>query len=353
MSIRLYRIGLLLLAIAAASLAGLPAAAEEAIQSLEATESLEAKKHRMWQATESGDAETALRLGEELAESLPDNAWLPYDLARLRAQRGEPGAALVWLRKAAARGFHRLSLLDAEAGFEPLRERPEYQLIHGWISTNHQRAMELFRQRVARNPPLIVAPRGLDPAKPVPLIVTLHGRGGLAEPILEIWRPAAERIGAVLAAPQALAPYAEGFQWGTQEETDHQILQAIEVAAGRFAVDRGCVLLAGFSQGGRRSIATAFEHPERFAGIVVVGSAMDGEAAFPETPAAQLPPFFFMVGEHDRVLERTRATARSFAGHGIAHKLVVYPGIGHSYPRDHRRQLRRAIRFALPCAGSK
>ncbi len=328
----------------------LPAAAEETAPSLETAPPLEATKRRMWQAYESGDAETALRLGEELAESLPNNAWLPWDLARLQAQLGEPEAALAWLRKAAARGFHRLELLDAEAGFEPLRERSDYLLIHRWVADNHQRAMAAFRQRVAAHPPRIVAPEGLDPARPVPLIVTLHGRGGLAQPILEIWRPVAERIGAVLAVPQALAPYAEGFQWGTREETAHQTLQAIEVAAARFSVDLECVLLAGFSQGGQRSIATAFEHPDRFAGVVVVGSAMDRETAFPETAAEELPPFFFMVGEHDRVLERTRETAQRFAEHGIESKLAVYPGIGHSYPRDHRRQLRRAIRYALPCA---
>ncbi len=311
---------------------------------------LRAKHQRFVEAYAGGDQETALRLGEELVDQLPEPALLAYDLALLRAARGEPAAALTWLRKAATSGFSRPELLDAEAGFTDLRALPPFAAIRQRIADNRQAEIDAFHQRARNNPPRLVAPERLDPARPAPLIVALHGRGGLAEPIEQLWRPVAQRLGAVLATPQALTPYAQGFQWSSQEETTYQTLQAIEVAAERYAVDRDCVLLTGFSQGGRRSIATAFAHPDRFAGVVVIGSAMDSETAFPDLLGSELPRFFFMVGALDRVIDRTRATAASFTEQGIANQLAVYPNVGHSFPRDHRRQLRRAIRSVSDCA---
>ena len=77
---------------------------------------------------------------------------------------------------------------------------------------------------------------------------------------------------------------------------------------------------------------------------------MDRETPFPPASVptdATMPRFFFMVGVEDRVLPRTRATSQKFTEQGIVHELAIYAGVGHDFPRDYRRQLRRATEFVL------
>ncbi len=301
------------------------------------------------EAYRDGDLDAALRIGQELMERQPQNVFVAYDMARLRAARGEHNAALEWLRKSAAAGFAEVVVLDSDSDLAALKQLPEYAAILERVRANQVAEREAFRRQVKAHPPELVPPRRLDPNKPAPLILALHGRGGRGEPMMQLWKTVARQFGAVLAVPEALNPYASGFQWGTQEETAYQTLQAIEVAAAKYPIDRDCVVLMGFSQGGRRSISTAFRHPESFAGVIVMGSAMDRETSFPEVPAAKLPRFFFMVGDQDGVVDRTRETSKRFAERGITQRLVVYPGLGHTFPQDYVRQLRRAMRFVKTC----
>ncbi|MEM7582211.1 MAG: dienelactone hydrolase family protein [Acidobacteriota bacterium] len=303
------------------------------------------------EAYRGGDIESALRFGEELMARQPQNAFVAYDLARLRAARGEHEVALEWLRRSASAGFAEVAIVTSDADLAQVRESPEYPAILDAMKANQAAAWRAFERRVAEHPPELRAPRRLDPEKPAPLILALHGRGGRGGPMVQLWEVVARQAGAVLAVPEALHPYARGFQWGSQEETAYQTLQAIEAAAAKYPIDRECVVLMGFSQGGRRSISTAFRHPGAFAGVIVMGSAMDRETAFPDVPAAELPRFFFMVGGEDGVVQRTRETSKRFAERGIAQRLVVYPGLGHTFPQDHVRQMKRALRFVKTCGG--
>ncbi len=302
------------------------------------------------EAYSGGDIDTALQVGEELMSRQPGNAFVAYDLARLRAARGELASALAWLLQASEAGFAEIAVLEEDADLATVRQSPGFPAILERVRANQAAEREAFQRQVAAHPPQLVPPRRLDPEKPAPLILALHGRGGRGGPMMQLWETVARQLGAVLAVPEALNPYASGFQWGTQEETAYQILQAIEVAAAKYPIDRDCVVLSGFSQGGRLSISTAFRHPESFTGVIVMGSAMDRGTSFPELTGADLPRFFFMVGDQDRVVERTRETSKRFSERGIAQRLVVYPGLGHTFPQDYVRQLKRAIRFVKTCA---
>ncbi len=317
----------LLLALAAAAQEADPPTSEELTR-------------RLLDAYAAGDVAAALRWGEELAVHLPDNAVLAFDLSRLRAVSGDREGALGWLRGAVEKGFSRVERLDEEPDLETLRDHPEFPALR-------RRVAESFARRVAAQPPLLTAPRQLDPETPVPLLIVLHGRGSSAEPLEKLWRPEARRLGAVLVTPQGLEPYAEGFQWGTVSETEQQVLAAIAYAEARYPIDRRRILLTGFSQGGGRSIAIALRRPELFAGVIVIASAIGPGTPFPPPPGTRPPPFVLMVGSRDGVLPHTRETAERFAEHGIVHKLVVFPGVGHTFPRDYRRQLRRATEFVL------
>ncbi len=307
-------------------------------------------QRRFVDSFEDGDLAASLRYGEELAVHFPDSAELAFDLSRLRILNSDPEKALAWLERSVETGFAQVEKFDAEPDLVSLRSLPEYPGLRARIVENQRTAWENFKHRVAAQPAKLWAPRGGDPLKPRPLIIALHGRGGRAETLARIWQPEAQRLKAVLATPQGLEPYAGGHEWGSPKETAYQVLEAVALAQAGYAIDPKQILLTGFSQGGGRSIGVAFENPGLFAGVIVVGSAMDRETSFPPVPTpadATIPRFFFMVGADDRGLPRTRATSQNFAKHGIVHELAVYADVGHDFPRDYRRQLRRATEFVL------
>src|SRR5918997_616516 len=51
-----------------------------------------------------------------------------------------------------------------------------------------------------------LVPSGLDPAKPAPLIVALHGAGGIATHILDLVAAQAEQHGVIVLAPESRGP---------------------------------------------------------------------------------------------------------------------------------------------------
>src|SRR3954462_12382551 len=52
----------------------------------------------------------------------------------------------------------------------------------------------------------VFVPAGLDPTKPAPLIVGLHGAGGIASQMLDLLIRSAEAAGIILLAPESRGP---------------------------------------------------------------------------------------------------------------------------------------------------
>jgi hypothetical protein len=54
-----------------------------------------------------------------------------------------------------------------------------------------------------------------------------------------------------------------------------------------------------------------------------------------------------MVGSKDQALSANQRAAKDFESAGIAHKLNVYEGVGHAFPKDRAAEMRKALRYVL------
>ena len=79
-----------------------------------------------------------------------------------------------------------------------LRARPE-QIAAPAAATPGRHPLDLDGRRDGA----FLVPAGLDPAKPAPLIVALHGAGGIARQVLDLLAMQAERHGIIVLAPES------------------------------------------------------------------------------------------------------------------------------------------------------
>src|SRR5689334_3370882 len=91
-------------------------------------------------------------------------------------------------------------------------------------------------------------PKSYDPAKPVPLVVALHGATQRATFALRVWTPHADAAGFVL-----LAPESGGMTWdairGEYGDDVTRMDRALKLVFDRVNVDPKRIVMEGFSDG--------------------------------------------------------------------------------------------------------
>jgi phospholipase/carboxylesterase len=114
---------------------------------------------------------------------------------------------------------------------------------------------------------VLYVPPGYRPEQAAPLIVMLHGAGGQAKPSLDVLRPAADRDGLLLLAPQS-----RGSTWdairGDFGPDAKQIDRDLAEVFSRYSVDPARVAIAGFSDGASYALSLGLSNGELFKAIV-------------------------------------------------------------------------------------
>lgn len=302
-------------------------------------------------------------------------AWLlkvlqrkPDDLRCLLAL-GECYAALrrpdLWAQ--ATEAALRAGLQDLAAPLESpwarrLSETPEYQRLKSTLARLRRSWGTLRHAEQSRPLPFrFFAPEGADLERPLPLVIALHGRGGVAENLAPIWETF-QRPAFLLAVPEA--PYAlqgAGLSPGPQmswdypsrdkalwERADPQIGAYLRkvVAEVRKTHAVGDVFLLGHSQGGAYAYLTALERPGEFRGVVVFGSIHPGPHLKPgqlEAGAGKVA-LFIAHGRQDAAapIARAEAAATDFRKAGYAVTWHPFEG-GHDLPEAALREAQRWI----------
>ncbi len=96
-------------------------------------------------------------------------------------------------------------------------------------------------------------PPALDLARPVPLVVFLHGSGGTPEVYEPFVEPAADLAGCALLLPKSLSSLGWGF--GNDDET---LRQAVQLLGRQIRIDPRHTALAGHSAGGAYALQRAY-----------------------------------------------------------------------------------------------
>jgi predicted esterase len=296
------------------------------------------------------DWAAAAKAAERWAERQPDNSTAAYNAACAHALAGEAQAALDWLRRAGTRGF---------AGARSIDEDPDLALVRGHqgfgeatavIRANRERMFENFKAHAERSKILTFLPPG-EPEGPRPLIVVLHGYGDEPRFNAELYRKAAAKRGAIVAAPSGLrpGPGGRGFSWTFRDEAEWWVLRAIERLSAKHAVDPERVILAGFSQGANVALAVGLVHPDRFAGLLPVAGHYEADRM--PLPEGGGPRVYLLTGARDPSVESFRSAETLMLEAGIEVRLRVVPGLRHAYPRSTTAELGRALDFLLPALG--
>jgi phospholipase/carboxylesterase len=190
---------------------------------------------------------------------------------------------------------------------------------------------------------------GGDPARPLPLVIMIHGMGDA--PRFD-WFTGASAIKTPmrLIMPEAPTPYYDGFSWfpydpakpdpnalarGISSAAD-QLARAIEELRVRRATV-GRPIITGFSQGAMLSYALALQHPE----LVAFSHPISGFLPEPSWPAqkptgTRFPRIAAMHGDRDDVVPI--APARQLETHlralGYEVTLREFAGVRHQITPD-------------------
>jgi phospholipase/carboxylesterase len=181
----------------------------------------------------------------------------------------------------------------------------------------------------------LYVPEGWDGRTAMPLVVALHGGHGHGRDYLWVWLHEARARGMLV-----LAPTSRDRTWSIMGGGDvdaEPLVAAIESVAGRYAVDRGRVLLTGMSDGATYALLAGlgdgmpFTHLAPACGVLHPLLLTGGRLA-----RARGRPIYLVHGALDWMfpVQTARMAREALQAAGAA---VVYREIedlSHTYPRD-------------------
>ncbi|HEX9162120.1 MAG TPA: hypothetical protein VF980_10480, partial [Thermoanaerobaculia bacterium] len=164
----------------------------------------------------------------------------------------------------------------------------------------------------------------------LPLVVLLHGAGGVASRVIEHYRDRADEFAFVI-----LAPESRGATWDVIHGQFGDDIRFIDAALDRVfnqdSVDPHHVAIAGFSDGATYALSAGIGNGDLFTHIIAFSP---GFAA----PAAQIgrPRIFVSHGTEDTILPIDRCSRRLVPNLRRAHYDVEYEEFRgpHIVPRD-------------------
>lgn len=149
---------------------------------------------------------------------------------------------------------------------------------------------------------LLFVPSDLDPGEPVPLVLNLHGFGGIANQLVagSQFNVVAEAEGIIVAYPNALGGqgFGEPPAWKFDDDSDVTFMNAIiDDVSSTLSVDPTRLYAIGFSQGGDFSASLPCRDPGRFAAVASV--AVLNHHTTPTCAEDRAAPVLAFVGTAD------------------------------------------------------
>ncbi len=185
---------------------------------------------------------------------------------------------------------------------------------------------------------VVYVPPGYNPAKPMPTIIYLNGRGECGtDGLKQVYHLAGavvldvDKWPFIIVFPQKQSPET---LW---EDEEAIVMAAFEETKREYNVDRSRVYLTGLSQGGHGTWAIAAHHPDLFAAIAPICGWGDKAMA---QKLVKMPIWIFHGEDDDTVkVGEAREMAKHLKAAGGSCKLTIYPGVGHnSWDKAYREE---------------
>ena len=302
------------------------------------------------EADQAEDWAEAARLHAEIINLLPHGPVSHYGLARALAHLGRDDEALEKLRQSVELGW---------ADIEGLRSEPAFARIRG--RSGFEGVLDRGKE-IADEPIVVYVPPGLDKKTAAPLVITFHGLGENPHSHIQSWKQAADRLGAVVAAPRGVGRIDQGavhsFRWttpgGDQDRKDFLqckglLQQCIDLAGQRADIDVDGIVLAGYSQGGSVAMGLLADAPDRFRGAVVEATSWSPRILeiWNRLPSGRKARVYLIVHEFDRMRPQGEEAYHALKDAGINARLEVAPGADHEMPAHNDARQIEAVRFVL------
>jgi len=202
----------------------------------------------------------------------------------------------------------------------------------------------------------IIRPDGVDESTSTPLMLVLHGDGGLAnlKQFPQVW-PAdpVTSLGVTVAYVQSSQVlFTNNHGWLPDPAVARRDVQyAYKSLSEQVAIDPSRVIISGFSGGATTSMVLAFSEAIPACGFIALSPAPWIPEGVDESrvrkAAERGMAGVILEGELLLPIESETQMCEMFASAGMRHQLVINPGVGHEYPEDLGERLAQAVEFIL------
>ena len=303
-------------------------------------------RHRVLGLYGDGDYAAAMQIAQSAVIEFPDRIdQTTYWVACLHALLGRQEQALRTLEEGFARGlWWSPEQLEDDPDLTLLRADDRFRA----IVAGSERARGSATAALPTEP--LIRQAEQPPARAV--LVLLHGRGQMAEDVLERWTAAGQ---ALIVAPRSTQPFGmRAVCWDDPHRAEADVQRAVDIASSRSDVAGLPLLAAGFSQGAGLAIALAAKR--RLRGVVGfiavapnVGLARDLIGA--DRRAVDGLRGHLIIGALDPRHDDCEALAEQLRGDGAEIQFEVTEGLRHDYPPAFEDRLPQLLAWALEGGG--
>jgi poly(3-hydroxybutyrate) depolymerase len=176
----------------------------------------------------------------------------------------------------------------------------------------------------------LAVPGKLDPGKPAPLVIVLHGSNRDGSSLVEKWAKLAEKEGFLVAGPDASNP----AYWKAPEDGPAFLRELVDRLRSRYPIDARRVYLFGHSAGAGFALQMGLLESRYFAAVAVhAGALHEDEEKWLLAQAKRKIPFHLAVGDRDQglPLAEVRATRDALKAGGFPVELVEMANHDHWY----------------------
>jgi len=237
-----------------------------------------------------------------------------------------------------------LLLFEGDKDFDNIKNTGKFKKI---LKTAAQKIAEL--QSTSNTLPITYTPKGYNKNEALPLIVILHGYGGNPKGIIEVYKPLAEARNAILLSCRASEIETENsFYWDYDNKEALTFLRRqIESAIKKFSIDKGKVILTGFSQGGYLTYDFGLKNADLFTGFIPVAGRVP-EAIKLHSYANKNLKIWSIAGlkESENFLTTYEGLEDKLDKMNIHYQLKFH-NIGHEYPANSEEELLKAFDWLI------
>ncbi len=175
----------------------------------------------------------------------------------------------------------------------------------------------------------LFVPEKLDAAKPVPLVVLLHGSGRNGMSLAEKWKDLAKKEGFIIVGPDA----ADMRGWAIPADGPAYMHELVESLKAKYPIDPKRVYLFGHSAGAGVAFYFSLLESEYFAATAVHAGALRGDDSSIIEGSRRKIPFSIFIGTADRFVpvNAVRATLDALIGAGFPVDYNEMSGHTHDY----------------------